>query len=58
MTNLKEKEMTQHEAINLVTHNHTPRAGIPGQWRVYAEKQDVVLEIYPNAPTKVATKAD
>jgi len=58
MTNLKEREMTKSAAITLVAAGHVKRFAKPGQWRVYANGQDVMLEVYPNAPTKVATKAD
>lgn len=50
--------MTQSAAITLVAAGHVQRFAKPGQWRVYANGQDVMLEVYPNAPTKVATKAD
>jgi len=49
--------MTQSAAITLVTAGHVQRFAKPGQWRVYADGQDVMLEVYPSAPTKVATKA-
>lgn len=50
--------MTQSAAITLVASGHVQRFAKPGQWRVYAEGPDVMLEVYPKAPTKVATRAD
>ncbi len=49
--------MTQSAAITLVTAGHVQRFAKPGQWRVYADGQNVMLEIYPRKPTRVATKA-
>lgn len=58
MPNLNEREMTKSAAITLVTAGHINRFAKPGQWRVYADGKDVMLEEYPNPPTKVATKAE
>lgn len=58
MTNLKEREMTQSAAITLVTAGHVQRFAKPGLWRVYADGRDVMLEVYPSAPTKIARRAD
>lgn len=58
MSNFKKREMTESAAITLVIAGHIKRFAKPGEWRVYTDGKDVMIERYPNAPTKVATKAD
>lgn len=48
--------MTQSAAITLVAAGHAQRFAKPGLWRVYADGKDVMLEVYPNAPERVAVK--